>query len=60
MNVSSIQPNPVPPATTASAEAKSAALQSALFRKSVELQQQQTDQMSREAEGKGNVIDIRV
>ncbi len=63
MNVSSIQPNAVQPAQIASVpsvEAKRAALQTALLRKSLESQQQQTDQMVREAEGKGRLVDIRV
>lgn len=43
-----------------SPEAKRAQLQALLFKKSLELLQDQTAQVQREAEGKGHVIDIRV
>ena len=57
--------NPITSATTASAspavlDVKRAALQIALLKKSVEMQQQQQLQQSREAEGLGNMLDIRV
>jgi hypothetical protein len=50
------------PITTAqpSADVKRAALQAMILKKSLESQQSQADAMSREAEGKGNRIDIRV
>lgn len=46
--------------TQPSLEAKRAALQSMILRKSLENQQNQADAMGREAEGKGQNLDIRV
>jgi hypothetical protein len=60
MSVSAIpsgQPQ-MPPAS--SVEAKRAALQTALLRKSLELQDSQATQMQRETEGKGQILDLRV
>ena len=45
---------------TAGVEAKRAALQTALLRKSLELQDNQIQQMQRETEGKGQILDLRV
>ncbi len=60
MNASQIQPSPAIPASSELIEAKRAAFQSALLKKSVEMQQLQQVQLAKETEGKGNLIDIRV
>jgi hypothetical protein len=62
MNAPSIGPKltPAPTPTSAVADMKRAALQAALLKKSVQSQQTQSDQMQREAEGKGRIIDLRV
>jgi hypothetical protein len=58
MNVSSVGPSPISVQPTA--DTKRAALQAMILKKSLENQQSQADAMSREAEGKGAQIDIRV
>jgi hypothetical protein len=60
MNIPNVGPVPAAPASTGSLESKRAALQAALLRKSVESQQQHADQIQREAEGKGQIVDLRV
>jgi hypothetical protein len=58
MNVSQVASAPV--ASQPSVEVKRAALQALLLKKSLEGQQNQADAISREAEGKGSLLDIRV
>ena len=60
MNVPSIGSAPAQPVSTSSLELKRAALQAALLKKSVESQQQHADQIQREADGKGQIVDLRV
>lgn len=45
---------------TAQVDNKRAMLQAALLRKTLEAQQEQSDELVRMAEGKGQVVDIRV
>ncbi len=47
-------------ASSASADVKRATLQAMILKKSIEDQQSQAEAMSREAQGKGTRIDIRV
>ncbi|HEY3783495.1 MAG TPA: hypothetical protein VGL56_20620 [Fimbriimonadaceae bacterium] len=62
MNIGSTQPQiqtgqtPAP----ASVENKSQQLQMLLLKKSLDGQQQQADELTREMEGKGQLIDLRV
>lgn len=48
------------PQSPASVENKRVALQAMLLRKSVLAQQEQSAEVERQAEGKGNLIDLRV
>lgn len=62
MNVSGT-PNPVPAASQLNAPTaidKRAQLQALMLKKALESQQQQADAMSREAEGKGQIVDLRI
>lgn len=58
MNVSNVQVTEA--AMTANVEQKRVQLQALLFKKSLEMQQQQSDELRRMADGKGRVVDIRV
>jgi len=61
MNVSSTgTPNAAQGPLQASAVDKRAELQLLMLRKSLDSQQQQADELTRELEGKGQVIDLRV
>jgi hypothetical protein len=59
MNVSQISA-PLSAPVPASLESKRAALQTMILKKSLENQQQAADAMTREADGKGQNLDIRV
>jgi len=61
MNVSQIATNPQVPASNASLEAKRVQLQALMLRKALDLQQAQAQPATtnEEAEGKGQLLDIR-
>jgi hypothetical protein len=59
MNISGIGTNPVQTPAPHAVD-KRAQLQTMLLKKSLELQQAETTAVMREAEGKGQAIDIRV
>lgn len=58
MNVNGTSPRPM--TMPAPVQDRRAALQALLLKKSLELQNQETEAVMREAEGKGQRIDIRV
>lgn len=64
MSVNNIHPTSTPQTTSAASPAasvdKRAALQMMLLKKSLEAQQEQSVEVARQLEGKGNIIDIRV
>jgi hypothetical protein len=62
MNIGSTQPQIQAPTTQApaSVESKRNQLQMLMLKKSLDSQQQQSDELSRELEGKGQLIDLRV
>jgi hypothetical protein len=60
MNISGTGATPIQPQTAANPVDKRAQLQAMLLRKSLEMQQAETAAVMREAEGKGQSLDIRV
>jgi hypothetical protein len=62
MNIGSTQPQIQTPTTQApaSVENKRNQLQMLMLKKSLDSQQQQSDEQTREMEGKGQLIDLRV
>jgi hypothetical protein len=58
MNVSGANAQPIAPVQQT--ESKRVALQAALLKKALEAQQRETDELQRQLEGKGQILDIRV